>query len=73
MVNLQNAFRHLEGYKSHVLESTFFWIHITKLENVELMGRCFKVHNLVVIQLNITKLGQMTNLKMVFFVMVSIY
>ena len=27
---------------------------------------CFKVHNLVVIQLNSTKLGQITNLKVIF-------
>ena len=32
-----------------------------------------KVHNLVVIQLNNSKLGQMTNLKIVFHIMVSIY
>ena len=34
---------------------------------------CSKVHNLVVIQPNNTKLGQMTNLNMTFYVMVSIY
>ena len=34
---------------------------------------CFKVHNLVVIQLNNTKLGQMTNLNMIFYMVVSIY
>ena len=34
---------------------------------------CFKVHNLVVIQLKNTKLGQMTNLNMIFHMMVSIY
>ena len=34
---------------------------------------CFKVHNLVVIQLNNTKLGQMTNLDMIFYMVVSIY
>ena len=28
---------------------------------------CFKVHNLVVIQLNNTKLGQMTNLNVIFY------
>ena len=33
---------------------------------------CFKVHNLVVIQLNSTKLGQTTNLKEVFYMVVSI-
>ena len=33
----------------------------------------FKVHNLVVIQLNNTKLGQMTNLDMIFYMVVSIY
>ena len=34
---------------------------------------CFKVHNLVVIQLRNTKLGQMTNLNMIFYMVVSIY
>ena len=35
---------------------------------------CFKVHNLmVVIQLKSTKLGQMTNLNMIFYIVVSIY
>ena len=35
---------------------------------------CFtEVHNLVVIQLNSTKLGQMTYLKVVFYILVSIY
>ena len=34
---------------------------------------CFKVHNLVVIQLKNTKLGQMTNLNMIFYMVVSIY
>ena len=34
---------------------------------------CYKVHKLVVIQLNNTKLGQMTNLNMIFFMVVSIY
>ena len=34
---------------------------------------CFKVHNLVVIQLRNTKLGQMTNLNMIFYIVVSIY
>ena len=34
---------------------------------------CFRVHNLVVIQLNSTKLGQMTNLTVVFHMVVSIY
>ena len=34
---------------------------------------CLKVHNLVVIQLNSTKLGQMTNRKVVFDMLVSIY
>ena len=34
---------------------------------------CFKVHNLVVIQLKNTKLGQMTNLNMIFYIVVSIY
>ena len=34
---------------------------------------CFKVHNLVVIQLKITKLGQMTNLKVVFHMVVLFY
>ena len=33
---------------------------------------CFKVHNLVVIQLKNTKLGQMTNLNMIFSMVVSI-
>ena len=33
---------------------------------------CFKVHNLVVIQLKNTKLGQMTNLNMIFYIVVSI-
>ena len=31
----------------------------------------FKVHNLVVIQLNNTKLGQMTNLNVIFYVVVQ--
>ena len=34
---------------------------------------CFKVHDLVVIQLKNTKLGQMTNLNMIFYMVVSIY
>ena len=34
---------------------------------------CFKVHNLVVIQLKNTKLGQMTNLNLIFSMVVSIY
>ena len=34
---------------------------------------CFKVHNLVVIQLNNTKLGQMTNVNMIFYMVVSTY
>ena len=34
---------------------------------------CFKVHNLVVIQLNNTKLGQMTKLEVIFYMVVSIY
>ena len=34
---------------------------------------CFKVHNLVVIQLKNTKLGQMTNLNMIVYMVVSIY
>ena len=34
---------------------------------------CLKVHNLLVIQLSNTKLGQMTNLKVVFYMEVSIY
>ena len=34
---------------------------------------CFKVHNLVVIQLKNTKVGQMTNLNMIFYMVVSIY
>ena len=34
---------------------------------------CFKVHNLVVIQLNNAKLGQMTNRNMIFYLVVSIY
>ena len=33
----------------------------------------YKVHNLVVIQINNTKLGQMTNLEVVFHMVVSIY
>ena len=34
---------------------------------------CFKVHNLVVIHLNSTKLGQVPNLKVAFCVVASIY
>ena len=34
---------------------------------------CFKFHNLVVNQLKNTKLGQMTNLNMIFYMVVSIY
>ena len=34
---------------------------------------CFKVHNLVVIQLKNTKLDQMTNFNVVFYMVVSIY
>ena len=34
---------------------------------------CFKVHNLVVIQLNKTKLGQMTNFKVIFHMMMLFY
>ena len=34
---------------------------------------CFKVHNLVVIQLNNTKLGRMTNFKVVFHITVLFY
>ena len=34
---------------------------------------CFKVHNLVVIQLKNTKLGQMTNSKVVFHMVVLFY
>ena len=34
---------------------------------------CLNVHNLVVIQLNNPKLGQMTNLNMIFYMVVSIY
>ena len=37
------------------------------------LEQCFKVHNLVVIQLNNTKLDQMTNVKVIFHMMVSIY
>ena len=33
---------------------------------------CFKVHNLVVIQLNNTKLGQMTNRNWIFYMVASI-
>ena len=33
---------------------------------------CFKVHNLVVIQINNTKLGQMTTLNVIFYMVVSI-
>ena len=33
---------------------------------------CFKVHNLVVIRLNSTKLGQMTNLNAVFRMVVNL-
>ena len=33
---------------------------------------CFKVHNLVVIQLNNTKLGQMTVIKVVFRIVTSV-
>ena len=36
------------------------------------LEQCFKVHNLVVIQLNNTKLDQMTNLKVIFHMVVSI-
>ena len=32
---------------------------------------CFMVHNLIVIQLNSTKLGQMTNFKVVFYMVVN--
>ena len=32
--------------------------------------QCFKVHNLVVVQLKNTKLGQMTNLNMIFYMVV---
>ena len=34
---------------------------------------CFKVHNFVVIQLNTTKHSQMTNLKVIFRIVVLIY
>ena len=34
---------------------------------------CFKVHNLAVIQLKNTKLGQMTNFKVVFHMVVLFY
>ena len=34
---------------------------------------CFKFYNLVVNQLKNTKLGQMTNLNMIFYMVVSIY
>ena len=37
------------------------------------LEKCFKVHNLFVIHLNNSKLGEMTNLKMVFCMVVSIY
>ena len=37
------------------------------------LGPCFKVHNLVVIQLKNTKLSQMTNFKVVFHMMVLFY
>ena len=52
----------------------FFWGCHLKIRDVCMdLEPCFKVHNLVVIQLNSTKLGQMTNLKVVFHMMVSIY
>ena len=34
---------------------------------------CFKVYNLIVIQLNNTKRGQMSNLKVILYMIVSIY
>ena len=47
---------------------------VSKLETfVWIWNRFFKVHNLVVIQLNNTKLGQMTNLNMIFYTVVSVY
>ena len=36
------------------------------------LKQCFEVHNLVVIKLNSTNLGQMTNLNVVFQILVSI-
>ena len=41
---------------------------ISKLETFIDLEPCFKVHNLVVIQLKNTKLGQLTNLNMIFYI-----
>ena len=46
---------------------------ISKLDVCMDLKPCFKIHNLVVIQLKNTKLGQMTNLDMIFYMVVSIY
>ena len=44
----------------------------SKLDFCMYLDPCFKVHNLVVIQLNNTKLGQMTNLNVIFYVSVNL-
>ena len=51
----------------------FFAPIMPKIMLAQSAKACFKVHNFVVIQQDTTKLGQMTNLKVFFHMMVSIY
>ena len=55
-------------------EFIWFWGRHLKIRDVCMdLEPCFKVHNLVVVQLNNTKLGRMTNFKVVFHMMVLFY
>ena len=68
-----------EFYKGKKKEQLFkrlyrFWGRHLKIEDFCMdLGPCLKVHNLIVIQLNNTNLGQMTNLDVIFYMVVSIY
>ena len=57
-----------------IFEFIWFWGRHLKIRDVCMdLEPCFKVHNLVVVQLNNTKLGRMTNFKVVFHMMVLFY